>query len=112
MTRLWLIRHGETDWNVEGRWQGQTDPPLNESGRAQAEALAAQLAGIRIEAIYSSDLQRAHTTARIIARGLGLPVRLDARWREIDQGEWEGLLVTEVAARYPDELAARRSDPV
>ena len=112
MTRLILIRHAETDWNVEGRWQGQADPPLNAVGRAQAEGLAAGLAGQRFEAIYSSDLQRACETAEIVAASLGLTVTPDARLREIHQGVWEGLLATDVEARYPNELAARRSDPI
>jgi alpha-ribazole phosphatase len=112
MTRLILVRHGETDWNVAGRYQGQADPPLNANGQARAKALAAQLAGTRIEAIYSSDLQRARETAEIIARRLGLTVKLDRRLREINQGEWEGLLVTEVTARYPLEWAARENDPL
>jgi alpha-ribazole phosphatase len=112
MTRLILVRHGETDWNREGRYQGQADPPLNEHGRAQARALADQLAGQSFEAIYSSDLQRAVETARIVARQYGLPVRQDRRLREIDQGEWEGVRVDEITARYPQLWAARQRDPL
>jgi alpha-ribazole phosphatase len=111
MTQLWLIRHGQTDWNLEGRYQGQADPPLNATGQAQAEALAAHLDGRRFEAIYSSDLQRARATAEAIADRHGLPLKLDARLREIHQGEWDGLRVTEIMARYPREWAARESNP-
>lgn len=110
MTQLIVVRHGETDWNRDGRYQGQADPPLNEQGRAQAGMLADELAGESFEAIYSSDLQRAVETARIIARRPGLPVSLDKRLREIDQGEWEGLPVDEIAARYPQLWAGRQHD--
>jgi broad specificity phosphatase PhoE len=120
MTYLWLVRHGQTDWNVQGRWQGQTPdaPPLNAAGLAQAQALAEQLAdqvardGTAFAAIYSSDLLRARQTAEIIARRLGLPVQLDARLREVHLGVWEGMLGDEVALRYVAELDERRRDPV
>jgi probable phosphoglycerate mutase len=117
MTHLWLVRHGQTDWNAQGRWQGQTPdaPPLNATGLAQAQAAAEQLAvqdGLTFAAIYSSDLLRARQTAEIIARRLGLPVRLDARLREAHLGAWEGMLGDEVALRYVAELDERRRDPV
>jgi len=120
MTYLWLVRHGQTDWNVQGRWQGQTPdaPPLNAAGLAQAQTLAEQLAdqaardGIAFAALYSSDLLRARQTAEIIARRLGLPVQLDARLREVHLGVWEGMLGDEVALRYVAELDERRRDPV
>ena len=120
MTYLWLVRHGQTDWNVQGRWQGQTPdaPPLNAAGLAQAQTLAEQLAdqaardGIAFAALYSSDLLRARQTAEVIARRLGLPVRLDARLREAHLGAWEGMLGDEVALRYVAELDERRRDPV
>ena len=72
MTRLWMVRHGETDWNLEGRFQGQADPPLNANGLAQASELADLLVEAGIQAIYSSDLQRAALTAQIIGERLGL----------------------------------------
>jgi broad specificity phosphatase PhoE len=112
VTTLWLVRHGQTDWNVEGRWQGQADPPLNTEGRAQAEALAARLNGIAFAALYASDLQRARETADVIARKIGRPVSLDARLREINQGEWEGMLSEQVQREYPAEWAARALDPL
>jgi broad specificity phosphatase PhoE len=101
VTAILLVRHGETDWNNEGRWQGHADRPLNEAGRTQALALAESLAGRQIDAVYSSDLVRAHATARIVADRLGLPVELDAGLREVDVGEWSG--------RARDDL--ERSDP-
>lgn len=69
MTRLILIRHGETDWNVEGRYQGQADPPLNERGRAQAHELADELRSIELDVLYTSPLRRCVQTAQILADG-------------------------------------------
>ena len=112
MTKLILTRHGQTDWNREGRYQGQADPPLNSTGRQQAQALADRLADRSLEAIYSSDLQRAFETAQIIAQRHGLPVRQDQRLREINQGEWEGLRIEEIIARYPQIWAAFLDDPL
>jgi len=112
MTQFWLARHGQTDWNVEGRWQGQAAPmPLNAAGRAQVEALAACLSGLSFEALFSSDLTRARETAEIIGRRIGLPVMVDPRLREINLGAWEGMLGTDVARLYPAELAERERDP-
>ena len=96
MTEIWIVRHGQTDWNVEGRYQGQADRPLNAVGLAQAQQAAEQLRGRDFAAIYSSDLQRARVTAEIIAGQLGLPVQVDRRLREVNQGEWEGLLTADI----------------
>ena len=95
MTTLLLVRHGETDWNAEGRLQGHTDRPLSDYGRRQAERLAEELDGEELEAIYSSDLARARDTAEIVGRKLGLPTVLDPDLREKDWGTWEGLTAAE-----------------
>lgn len=91
MTTLLLVRHGETDWNAEGRLQGHTDRPLNEHGRSQAKELAEKLAGDGADAIYASDLTRAKETAEIVGARLGLAVVIDADLREKNWGSWEGL---------------------
>jgi broad specificity phosphatase PhoE len=95
MTTLLLVRHGETDWNADGRLQGQTDRPLSDFGRRQARRLADELADEELEAIYSSDLSRARETAEIVGERLGLQVVLDADLREKDWGTWEGLTAVE-----------------
>ena len=95
MTTLLLVRHGETDWNAEGRLQGHTDRPLSYFGRRQAQQLAEELDGEELEAIYSSDLARARETAEIVGRKLGLPTVLDPDLREKDWGTWEGLTAVE-----------------
>ena len=88
--RLILIRHGETEWNVSGRYQGQTDIPLSDRGRAQAEALGRRFASIPVDAVYSSPLQRAYDTAAAIARVKGLPIQKADGLKELDFGEWDG----------------------
>jgi broad specificity phosphatase PhoE len=95
VTALLLVRHGETDWNADGRLQGQTDRPLSDFGRRQARQLADELADEELEAIYSSDLSRARETAEIVGERLGLPVVLDPDLREKDWGTWEGLTAVE-----------------
>jgi 2,3-bisphosphoglycerate-dependent phosphoglycerate mutase len=95
VTTLLLVRHGETDWNAEGRLQGHTDRPLSDYGRRQAQQLAEELGGEELEAIYSSDLARARETAEIVGRRLGLPTVLDPDLREKDWGTWEGLTAVE-----------------
>ena len=99
-----LARHGETDWNRSRRWQGQADAPLNERGRAQAHALAAELADEQVAAIYASDLSRARETAEIVAARLGRPVNVDRRLREVHVGGWSGLTIEEIEARFPDDV--------
>src|SRR5438105_20624 len=91
MTTLLLVRHGETDWNAEGRLQGHTDRPLSDFGREQARRLADDLVGEELDAIYASDLIRARETAEIIGERLGLPVVIDPDLREKNWGTWEGL---------------------
>lgn len=112
MTRLIVWRHGNTDWNAGNRVQGQTDVPLNDRGREQARAAAPLLAALRPDAIVTSDLSRAADTAAALAALTGLPVRTDPRLRERYYGQWQGLLVTEVAERFPVEYARwRAGDP-
>jgi len=102
MTTLLIARHGETDWNREGRWQGWADPPLNDTGRAQARELARLLRTTPFDAVYSSDLRRAHETAEILAAPHGVPVVVDPGLREIDVGSWSGLTRAEIRSRFPD----------
>jgi broad specificity phosphatase PhoE len=105
VTTILLARHGETDWNREGRFQGHADPPLNETGRAQAAELAAVLAGIQLAAVYSSPLRRALETAELVAATHGVdPVPIDAL-REVDVGSWQGLTRAEVGVRFPEQLS-------
>jgi glucosyl-3-phosphoglycerate phosphatase len=103
--KLVLWRHGQTTYNVEHRFQGQVDVPLNEVGIRQAAAAASYLAALRPAAIYSSDLSRASLTAAALARLTGLSVQLDKDLRERSGGSWEGLTETEIAARFPAERA-------
>jgi phosphoserine phosphatase len=110
VTRLILVRHGETDWNRDGRWQGHADAPLNERGREQAHTLADELGGEEVAAVYSSDLARARETAEIIAVRLGQPVAVDRRLREVDVGGWSGLTTDEIEARFPHEVARWRAE--
>jgi probable phosphoglycerate mutase len=111
MTRFCLIRHGQTDWNLEGRYQGQSDVALNSVGKAQAHTLAGQLSGQSFSAIFSSDLIRAKETADILASALKAPVKVDPRLREINQGEWEGQLVEVLKAKYNGLWEMRTADP-
>jgi probable phosphoglycerate mutase len=104
-SHLCLVRHGETAWNAEGRVQGQTDVPLSATGRAQARAVGAALAGERFAALYASDLERVRQTAAPAAAALGLEVRLDARLRERHYGRFETLTYEEARARLPEDFA-------
>jgi probable phosphoglycerate mutase len=107
------IRHGESEWNAEGRWQGQSDPPLTERGRRQARAAGAALAtGERFEVIVGSDLQRARVTAAIIGDIIGTEVAyLDHRLRENRAGEWEGLNRVQIEAAWPGYLDVEARPP-
>lgn len=107
---LLLIRHGETTWNQERRYQGQQDSPLSELGLEQAEKTAAYLRQPSIDAIYTSDLLRAKVTAEVIGRPHGLSPIEDERLREISFGVWEGLTRAEVQAKYPQIFADRFRD--
>jgi probable phosphoglycerate mutase len=112
VTTLLLARHGETDWNRDGRFQGHADPPLNEHGRRQAHALADLLADEPLEAIYSSDLLRAQETAQIVAMQRGMEIVLDPQLRERDVGEWSGLTRAEIDERFPNQIQAWREGRV
>jgi len=101
-----LWRHGQTIWNVERRFQGQTDIPLDDTGEAQAEYAARRLATLRPDVIFSSDLTRAAGTAAPLAKLTGLAVILDKDLRERSGGSWEGLTDREIAERYPAERAS------
>lgn len=103
--RVVLWRHGQTAWNLERRFQGKTDIPLDETGIAQAERAARLLAGLRPTAIIASPLQRAARTAETLAALTGLPVSHDPDLMERDGGEWEGLSSSEIRERYPAEHA-------
>ncbi len=102
MTTLYLVRHGETEWNHTKRAQGQADIDLNARGHEQAVQAAAEMSNIPVVAVYSSDMKRAVDTARPIADTHGVELILDAAFREIDQGEWEGLHVDEIKKRWPE----------
>ena len=104
---LFLFRHGETDWNREGRLQGHTDTPLNPTGLAQAQALAERLRPHLLDAVVSSDLARAWTTGRIVAENLGVPLIGEPGLREAHIGEAEGLYWPEVKSRFGEALTER-----
>ncbi|MDQ3569647.1 MAG: histidine phosphatase family protein [Actinomycetota bacterium] len=113
MARLLLLRHGQSRWNAENRWQGWADPPLSDLGEAQAVGLASRLAatamdGTPLAGVVSSDLERARRTATIVGERLGLGVDVDTALRERDVGSWSGLTTAEIERRWPEELAAWR----
>ncbi|WP_201260994.1 histidine phosphatase family protein [Embleya scabrispora] len=111
--RVLLWRHGQTTWNVERRFQGQTDIPLTDEGLAQARRSARLLAALRPDAIVSSDLTRTVDTAAELARLVDVPVTLDPALRETYAGEWQGLTNREIEATFPEQFAAwRRGEPV
>ena len=108
MHHLFLFRHGETDWNHERRLQGQTDIPLNATGRAQAADLARRLAPCGLEAIVTSNLSRALETGRIVADALALPLHPEPDLREASLGDAEGMLIEEAKVRFGPELVEGR----
>ena len=109
--RLVLLRHAETDWNRERRYQGVLDIGLSETGRAQAVSAARLLAPRPFAAVVSSPLSRARSTAEAIAAGRGLTVRVDDAFSEMGFGTWEGLTIDEVRAQFPDAARAFRETP-
>jgi phosphoserine phosphatase len=108
---LILVRHGQTDWNVNGRYMGWTDEALNEEGLRQAERLAKRLAGCPICAVYSSPLKRAAGTAEIVARAHSLPVGIIEELGEMRIGAWEGMFAGDIAVRFPDLWKTWRTNP-
>src|SRR5258708_4133503 len=104
--RLWLVRHGLTEWNAQQRFCGHSDVPLSARGRVQARWLARRLEKEAISTIYTSDLARARETATIIAsqRTPALQVKVSAAWREMAFGAWEGLTYSEIADQFKDQL--------
>lgn len=112
-TTFFLIRHGETEWNRAGRWQGLADVPLSAEGRAQADALADRLLHehVTVDQVYSSDLIRAWNTAQIVAQRLYMSVQPLPALREIDVGAWSGLTRAEIVARFPGAFSTQHSAP-
>lgn len=111
-TRILALRHGQTAWNAAQRIQGHTDIPLDETGRSQAARLATALAGHALSAIYTSDLERAHATARALAGATGAPLVAERGLRERAFGRFEGATFAEIEALWPDEaLRWRRREP-
>lgn len=108
MTTILIARHGQSDWNQEKRWQGHADRPLTERGCEQAQALADRLAHIELDAVYSSDLQRARDTAAVVAESQGLDLQQLPELREVDVGTWSGLTRAEAEERFPEGFARWR----
>lgn len=113
VTRVTLVRHGETAWNANGRWQGHAHVPLNELGRLQARSLAEHIksAGARFRSVVTSDSTRARETAQLLSEALNIPLELDVRLREIDIGEWQGLTADEVRSWDAERYLAVEHDP-
>ncbi len=108
MTRILLVRHGQSTWNADGRWQGRADPPLSDLGVRQAEVAAETVGEFGIARIWASPLVRADQTARILARRLGLEVENDERLAERDAGDWTGKTRTEIEDGWPGFLDGGR----
>lgn len=112
MPRMMLARHGETVWNAQGRYQGASEIPLSERGRAQARALANHLASQGLDTIVASDLRRAWETALVIAAPYGLEVCPEPGLRELDFGAWEGLSHDQIRRCHAQALDAWQADPL
>jgi broad specificity phosphatase PhoE len=111
-TKLFLVRHGETAWNAEDRIQGQEDVSLSGVGREQARQLNPRMKALKVDRVYSSDLQRSLETAKIALEGTGLSIETKAELRERGYGEWEGFLWSEVVDKFPEEARRFLNDPV
>jgi broad specificity phosphatase PhoE len=110
MPTWWLIRHGETDWNLNGRFQGSSNEALNTAGQAQATSLASRLITMNFDVIYASNLQRVQQTAHFALNGRTDSIIYDTRLQEIDFGKWEGLKWDEIREQYPQEFAIWSQD--
>ena len=111
LRRLILLRHGQTDYNVDGRMQGHIDSCLTDAGHEQAAEAAPVLASLAPDRLVSSDLRRAVDTAEVVGVACGLPVKFDPRLRETHLGLWQGHTVAEIERDYPGAIATWRSDP-
>jgi alpha-ribazole phosphatase len=111
LTKVFLIRHGETLWNKERKYQGHTNIPLSAEGIQQAGAVAAQLAGEKLAGVYASDLDRAFITAQIIAQPHHIPVVGMPELREVGFGQWEGLTYNAIHDRWPEEMGKLYTHP-
>jgi glucosyl-3-phosphoglycerate phosphatase len=111
LRRLILLRHGQTDYNVDGRMQGHIDSCLTDAGHEQAAEAAPALASLAPDRLVSSDLRRAVDTAEVVGAACGLPVKFDPRLRETHLGLWQGHTVAEIERDYPGAIATWRSDP-
>ena len=109
MRRLLLIRHGESEWNRQKRWQGHSDVPLSEKGRAQAEALAGRLLGWTIDRLYCSDSRRAEETAGYVGEALGQTPEQDPEWRERDVGDLAGMTHAEATESHPEVFTSSQT---
>lgn len=105
MTRVVLIRHGQTEWNNAGRYQGQSNTELSDAGCRQAEMLAENFPVKNVDCVYSSDLNRAFATAKAVAKCFNLEVIPEKAFRELDFGDWEGLTYEEINHKWPEEVA-------
>ena len=114
VTRVLVVRHGQSEWNALGKWQGQADPPLTTLGRLQARQAGSLIASEcpPFDLVLSSDLERASVTADLLAEVVGCTTRrVDVRWRENDAGEWQGLTRRDIQAQWPGWLEAGRRPP-
>lgn len=106
MGQVYIVRHGETEWNAQGRIQGHSDIPLSDTGRSQAQSAARRLSRVPFSVAYSSDLMRTHETAQIILGDTGTPLHTTPQLREYNKGVFEGLTVAEYERQYPDQFQA------
>lgn len=109
--RIYLVRHGETVWNVEKRLQGWKDSPLTDNGQRSARRLAKRLQGISLDKIFTSDQRRALTTAEIIKNDRSIPIEVLSNLRELNFGSWEGMTISEIEDKYPLEYNTYKTEP-